>query len=208
MMSKVKPEPGREIITSETWGDYLEHLDDCYEYLRLQFSPSSLPLKQRWRNNGLSADFMADYLATFSPQLEGAMQPANLNLEFCYAIRYVANELLENAMKFSDPNISYPVDIVLQLHRDRIIFLVNNSITPESVETFQTFIQELLAEDPQALYIQHLENTADDENSTSSGLGLLTIINDYDAKLGWKFETIDSDSVAVSVTTMVQLLFA
>lgn len=205
IVSKIKPD--RQTITSKIWGDYIENFDDCYEYLRLQFSPSSLPLKQRWRNNGLSADFIADYLATFFPQFEQVIKQANINLEFRYAVSYVANELLENAMKFSDANISYPVDIILQLHRDRIIFLVNNSIPLESVETFQTFIQDLLEGNPQELYIQHLENTVDDDRSTSSGLGLLTMINDYDAKLGWKFETIESDSVAVSVTTMVQLIF-
>ncbi len=35
------------------------------EFLKLGFSPGSSPLQQRWRNNGLSADFLADYLTTF-----------------------------------------------------------------------------------------------------------------------------------------------
>jgi hypothetical protein len=48
----------------QTFGDFIE-LPASQEYLIIGFSPSSIPLKQRWRNNGLSADFMADYLATF-----------------------------------------------------------------------------------------------------------------------------------------------
>lgn len=37
--------------------------------LSLRFSPSSIPIKDRWRNNGLSADFMADYLTAFFPKM-------------------------------------------------------------------------------------------------------------------------------------------
>ncbi|MDP8966289.1 MAG: ATP-binding protein, partial [Cyanobacteriota bacterium] len=44
-----------------------------------------------------------------------------------------------------------------------------------------------------------------DESESISGLGLLTMINDYQAQLGWKFETIQKDPEAIAVTTMVQL---
>ena len=37
------------------------------EYLTLVFSPVSVPLRSRWRNNGLSADFLGDYVTTFLP---------------------------------------------------------------------------------------------------------------------------------------------
>lgn len=192
---------------TKIFGDYIENITDCHEYLRLQFSPFPITLKQRWKNNGLSADFIADYLANFFPQFEQVMEQANIEAEFRHAVSYVANELLENAMKFSSRKTSYPVDIILQLHGDRIIFLVNNSSDTELVETFQAFIQKLLTEDTIDLYIQHLENAANDENSTISGLGILTMINDYGAKLGWKFEPIHSESLVISVTTMVQLMF-
>jgi hypothetical protein len=36
-------------------------------------------------------------------------------------------------------------------------------------------------------------------------LGILTMMNDYQAKLGWKFETIQNESEAIAVTIMVQL---
>ena len=139
--------------------------------------------------------------------MERVLYRSNIEAEFRHAVSYVANELLENAMKFSSRKTSYPVDIILQLHGDRIIFLVNNSSDTELVETFQAFIQKLLTEDTIDLYIQHLENAANDENSTISGLGILTMINDYGAKLGWKFEPIHSESLVISVTTMVQLMF-
>ena len=39
--------------------NYGEPASEC-EYLTLAFSPTSAPLRSRWRNNGLSADFLAD----------------------------------------------------------------------------------------------------------------------------------------------------
>jgi Uncharacterized protein conserved in bacteria len=55
------------------------------------------------------------------------------------------------------------------------------------------------------MYIEKLEKNAADESSTDSGLGLLTMLNDYSAKMGWKFETVQKDPEVIAVTTMVQL---
>ena len=52
---------------TRVFGDYCEGLPESPEFLIIGFSPGSIPLHQRWRNNGLSADFMADYLMTFFP---------------------------------------------------------------------------------------------------------------------------------------------
>jgi hypothetical protein len=47
-------------MISQTLGNYKERSGEC-EYLTLAFSPLSAPLRSRWRNNGLSADFLGDY---------------------------------------------------------------------------------------------------------------------------------------------------
>ena len=54
------------MMMSETLGNYGERAGEC-EYLTLAFSPTSAPLRSRWRNNGLSADFLGDYVTTFLP---------------------------------------------------------------------------------------------------------------------------------------------
>ncbi|OQW90882.1 MAG: ATP-binding protein [Beggiatoa sp. IS2] len=172
------------------------------EYLVLGFSPSSIPLKQRWRNNGLSADFLADYLTTFFPVNETDTNAVNKQVEVKGAVSYIANELLENAMKFNDCESGFPVNIQLQLLSDCIIFRVTNSVPIEIVPKFQNFIQQLLDSDPQELYIQQLEKI-DDHNT--SRVGLLTMMNDYMAELGWKFETVQQDPPVTKVTTMVKL---
>jgi hypothetical protein len=97
------------------------------------------------------------------------------------------------------------------MHIDRLVFLTTNSVNTQSVHKFQAFVQELTTSDTEELYIRHLEQNGSDErdslqDSSVSGLGLLTMINDYQAKLGWKFEAIQNKPEAIAVTTMVQLL--
>ncbi|MEG4811003.1 ATP-binding protein [Microcoleus sp. F8-D3] len=189
---------------TQIFGDFIEQLAS-QEYLIIGFSPSSLPLKQRWRNNGLSADFLADYLTTFFPGNQDDPSTIERQAEIKSAVSYIANELLENAMKFNDETSEYPIDIKLHLQSYRVIFSVTNSITPQAAGKFQAYIQQLLTCEPSELYIQQLEKNAADESFTDSGLGLLTMLSDYTAKIGWKFKTVQKNPQLLAVTTMVQL---
>jgi len=188
----------------QTFGDFIEQ-SASPEYLIIGFSPSSISMKQRWRNNGLSADFLADYLTSFFPGNEDEPSTIDRQAEIKSAVSYIANELLENAMKFNDETSEYPIDIKLQLKSDGVIFSVANSIPPKAVGKFQAYIQQLLASEPSELYMEQLENNAADESCTGSGLGLLTMLSDYTAKIGWKFQTVQKDPELIAVTTMVQL---
>jgi len=51
--------------------------------------------------------------------------------------------------------------------------------------------------------VQQIEKSAEEENSGTSGLGFLTMLNDYSAKLGWKFEIVQEEPKVIAVTTMV-----
>lgn len=184
-------------------GDFSEEFPVSQEYLTIVFSPSSIPLRQRWRNNGLSADFMADYFATFFPGSEETSTESNIKAEVKSAVSFIANELLENAMKFNDETSPHPISIRLQMHHDRLVFQATNSVSSQAVGKFQAFIKELTTSDPDELYIRQLEENS--ESESESGLGFLTMMNDYQAKLGWKFETLQNSPDVVTVTTMVQL---
>ena len=175
--------------------------------LTLKFSPSSISIKERWRNNGLSADFMADYLTTFIPNDENEEQRKSRQIEIKSAASYIANELLENSMKYCDMSTKFPITIQLQLDADQIRFFVTNSIPKPTLEKFQNFIQELIESDPNDMYINQLEKSAEAEEGTSSGLGLLSMVNDYSAMLGWKFQMVQEKPEIIAVTTMVQLAF-
>jgi hypothetical protein len=193
----------------QTFGNFIEDLPPCEDYLNIGFSAGSRPLQQRWRNNRLSAHFVADYLSTFLP-VNDEKNETKIRVNECRgAISYIANELLENAMKFHFNSGKSPVRFglhFLEIDSDQIdIFLFAvNSIEIEATDKYQHFIQELLVSDPAELYVRQIELSVEDENNQSSGLGLLTMINDYSAKIGWKFERVNHLE-AIEVTTLVQI---
>ncbi len=194
----------RNIIpTATTFGDFIDALPPCREQLVLHFTPSSAPPRKRWRNNGISADFLADYLVTCLPIKDEDLAAQKKQAEIKDAVSFIANELLENAMKFSYKNQVDYTQIRLCFDVDKIIFFIKNSINPHSVLSFQRYIEEVVNSDPEELYIRQLERNA--ENHIDSGLGLLTMLNDYSAKLGWKFEYESTSQDSITVTTMVQL---
>jgi hypothetical protein len=188
----------------EILANYDQELPDSQEGLTIVFYPTSIPLKKRWRNNGLSADFMADYFATFFTSNNDTDTKIDLKTEIKGAVSFIANELLENAMKFNDENSPIPIGIRLQMHGNRLVFLATNSLNHQKKQQLVAFIHELTHNDPNDLYIEQLEKNATEENTGGSGLGILTMINDYEAKVGWKVETVSAD--IQTVTTMVQLI--
>ncbi len=194
---------------TQTFGEYRENLPDDHEFLILGFSPNSISIQQRWRNNGLSADFIADYLTTFFPINEDYPNTQARQAEVKSAVSYIANELLENAMKFHDESSSHPIKFGIYLLEDAALTVVlqtTNSVSSSTLDKFQAFVQELTTSDPEELVVRQLEKNAEDEHSHASGLGLLTMINDWNTKLGWKIETVQQDPEVVTVTTVVQLV--
>ncbi|NEP58522.1 MAG: ATP-binding protein [Symploca sp. SIO2G7] len=194
---------------TQVFGEYREKLPSDHEFLLLGFSPSSIPIQQRWRNNGLSADFIADYLMTFFPINDEQSSIQARQAEIKSGVSYIANELLENAMKFHDKTSSHPIKFGIYLLEDTVLTVLlqaTNSVSPPNLDKFQAFVQELTNSDPEELFIRQLEKNAEDENFHNSGLGLLTMINDWNAKLGWKIETFSQEPEVVTVTTVAQLI--
>lgn len=192
------------ITVQQTLGNFIPNLPLSQEYLILSFSPSSISLRQRWRNNYLSADFLADYLSTFFLGNNDRQLDSDKQAEIKSAVSYIANELLENGMKYSTQMSSLPISIQIHLNSDLIVFQLTNSIPAKHTQQFQNRIQTLLDCDPDELYLAQLEKNAIEENEESS-LGLLTMLTDYGVKLGWKFELLPQKPTEVAVTTMVQL---
>ena len=192
------------LTMAQVFGEFTEDFSERSEFLVLGFSPSSLPIQLRWKTNGLSADFLGDYVKNFFPGDTSAA--LNKQTEVRYAVSFVANELLENAMKYSDISAGQPINLEVHLFKDRLIFLSKNSVHQDAITNFQSFLQEITDGDIGEMYVNQVEKSADNEDSKSSGLGYLTMLMDYDALLGWKFEQISDTSIPVTmVTTMVQL---
>lgn len=188
---------------TQTFGLPLDTIPSSDEYLTLNFSPTSAPRRRRWRNYGLSADFLGDYFAAFFPGDEVPDSKINRRDTVKAAVSYIANELMENAVKYSDDSNNYPISITLHLYEQEIIFEVANYTDSAGATTYQTFVQDLLAADLDEFYTQQLEKTA--MGTGASHMGLLTIMNDYGAKMGWRFQPLDAHPETVKITVMACL---
>jgi hypothetical protein len=188
----------------QIFGAFTEDFSERSEFLVLGFSPSSLSIQLRWKTNGLSADFLGDYVKNFFPGDTSAA--LSKQTEIRSAVSFIANELLENAMKYSNKNVNEPINLEVHLFENHLIFASKNSLQPEAVSDFQDHIQELLSGDVSEMYVNQVEKSVEnDDNSVSSGLGYLTMLLDYDATLGWKFDNAPNNDHVKMVTTMVKL---
>lgn len=187
----------------QIFGAYREDIPSSEEYLTLHFSPSSAPRKRRWGNYGLSADFLGDYFAAFFPG--DAMPASKINQRDTVkaAVSYIANELLENAIKYNDDSAKVPVSICLNLYEQELIFQVVNYSALDTAEKYQAFIQKLLDSDLDELYMQQLEKTA--TGIDDSCMGILTMMNDYGARFGWRFQPLEQQPMVVQVEVLVYL---
>ncbi|WP_239651646.1 slr1658 superfamily regulator [Neosynechococcus sphagnicola] len=116
---------------------------------------------------------------------------------------YVANELIENAVKYSDISAKMPISITLYLYAEAIIFQVINYANPLNVEKYQQFIQDFLSSDADEFYARQLENAA--LGTGASNIGIITMINDYSAKFGWRFQPMAANPEVVRVSVMAYL---
>ncbi|HEY9297573.1 MAG TPA: ATP-binding protein [Phormidium sp.] len=181
----------------QIFGEFLEEIPTSNEYLTLNFSPTSAARKRRWEHNGISADFLGDYFAAFFPGNTNSENKINRKAIVKGVVSYIANELLENAVKYSDSSANLPITITLYLYEQELIFNVTNYAHKVTVEKYQQFIHKLLNSDTDELYTRQLEKTA--MGTGESNMGLLTMINDYSARLGWKFQYQQQDSTIVQV---------
>jgi hypothetical protein len=175
------------------------------EYLTLAFSPISAPLRSRWRNNGLSADFLADYVTTFLPTKEGVPALESRQKELKHSVGYIANELLENAMKYHQADVEIPIKIHLELASDHITVSVSNGVSVVQAGLYKAFVEHLNQGEAADLLLQQQEESARSSESAISSLGLLTMIADYDAQLDWRFDFHPTQSESMIVTTSAVL---
>jgi hypothetical protein len=187
---------------AEIFGVFVEQDLQNREYLEIGFSPTLIPLQQRWRNNGLSADFLSAYLSTFFPGED--VDSMDRREEIKSAVNFIANELLENAMKFNYVPSKHPIGIGMYLDADKVRFYASNSVDPKAIKRFKALIKLLMTDDTHELFMKHVMND-EDVNASQSGLGFLTMMNDYGAKLAWKFESRDDAPEETKVTVMVNL---
>ncbi len=195
-------------ISSQSFGNFASELLQANPCLLITFSAGLVPQQQFWPNSSLSAKFIADYLAMFFAAPTQPTARRQQQTAIADAVRYIVNELLENAVKFSYSLPEFPTQLGLHIHADKIVVFVTNTTQVDNLAKLTALIQELTTIEPVNLYIDRLEKNLDDDNRHVSGLGFITILSNYATQLGWRFEPIPTVPQAVLVTTMVQLSYS
>ncbi len=93
--------------------------------------------------------------------------------------KWVKNELLENATKYSKDNSSIKYKTVYG--KSAIYFEINNNITDQQLEIFEKFSLKIENGNTRELFANQLRNF--DPKASSSQLGLLLIKKDQNNKL-------------------------
>lgn len=187
---------------TQIFGDFIEK-PLTKEKLILEFLPDSISVQDFWRNNDYAANFIADFLTAFISK-NGTKSDLQRQAEAKSAASYIANELLENAVKYSHQASQIPIQIKLYFDKGKILFFLKNSLSHLRSANLQGVIYKLSNSNHEQLYFEQLEKSVNDEYSFKSGLGFLSMINDYSAKLAWKFETVPEKPAIMIVTTMVE----
>jgi hypothetical protein len=154
------------------------------------------PLELRWAHCSATADFLGELFAGLARQAELDANEAR------HSISYLANELLENAVKFRAPG-----DVVLEasLHDSTFEIRLSNLVSDETSIRFQALLKEIMERDPGELLIERIEANAADDSATGSGLGILTLMNDYGVQMGWTFEDTPGGLVRLETQASVSL---
>jgi hypothetical protein len=189
---------------TQLFGDFNEEILVNNKLFVLDFFINSIPVDRYKQTRYLSVAFIADYLANFFHASEEDIAFFEKQLEVKSAATYITNELLENSMRFHQRDFNYPIQFGVGLFEEQLFFISTNCVTPIALNNLKYFINELLISDIDELYFRQLEQGAE-EKSNQSRLGLLSMMNDYSAKLGWKIEAVNPSPEIICVTTMVQL---
>jgi hypothetical protein len=142
------------------------------------------PLTLGWKHASATCEFLGDMFARHHANSGQDYSEAR------HSIIYLVNELLENAVKFRSPG---DIELQCSLENGNFELIVRNISSREVASGFHSLLAEVTSRDPGELLIERIEANAADESSSASGLGILTLMNDYGARLGWIFDDAPRD---------------
>ena len=159
------------------------------------FDAKADDFKSIWKRCSMVANFWAQYYA-----IEFTHEGMNES-DFLNVVAFILNELIENVSKYCDVKNS-SVKVKTFFHQEgKIAFKIHNFLTEKSAEKFSDKIDELLTSDLTELYFQRLEE------EEGSGLGYLTMMQDYGVTLGFCFTTVESKNDLYEVEILTNLEF-
>lgn len=142
-----------------------------------------LPLEfmTKWARCGATSDYLAQYQSINIKQ----DQPTQI------VMSSVINELMENAVKFSADKTKM-ITVSIQHYGYDVIIEAINITNQSGVNGIKRFIKKLESSSSyEDLFFEQLESSFKfDDAGLTSGIGILSILKDYSAKLGIRIEEI------------------
>ncbi|MBB3544310.1 MULTISPECIES: ATP-binding protein [unclassified Rhizobium] len=137
------------------------------------------PLDLAWKHSGMTSDFIAEMM---TPRFRPSKRLYN---QLRQDIGYLANELIENAIKFRSRG---EVVVEALAQADCFRLRVSNLVDRETADRFQQLLATVTSGDPGELLIEQIEASAMATSGNASGLGILTLMSDYEVQFAWLFE--------------------
>ena len=184
-------------------GKYLDGLEkeQILSYSSLELD--SRDLSRHWRRCSITSDFYAKYFSFFYPEKKDTGRNDMNREEAEYTISFILNELFENVAKYSAEEETL-VELEIWHLDKKMIINISNYLLKDNAVKFAKIAQELTTGNPEELYIQKLEENVETGNS-GSGLGYLTLMNDYGAVFGYNFIKEKEDLYKVTVQTHIDM---
>lgn len=178
---------------------FLEPLQYHDGYSEANFLLNYQQLKEEYTRNGLLVSHYS--FGEIALQFMKNLHPGYFSQGFLSAaeirqsVDYIANELLENSIKYSD-NTATRINLEIHVTKQAIAVISTNMISEDRSDVFSNYLRKIIRSDTSEMYIRQLEKNLGDNNK--SGLGLLSMIHDYRAKINWEFTTIDRSNRVLS----------
>ncbi len=186
-------------------GDYIDNIR--HESLPLSLKLGHEELERNWAHVGETADYLIQYLK--QNQDTGDRQAINQRNHDSDKARvlnssanYIANELLENAIKYAQGG---KIRTSAGIEDHHWVILVSHETDSAHRAELETFIDTLETSDADELMTDRIMSNANAPDGSGSGLGLLSIVADHKGRVGWKFDTRHDRHI---ISTMVRLNLA
>ena len=186
---------------NETIGNFVDiDVDTFLIIMSLKLFPGVFPIE--WKQCGATADFLAHYFGSFYGARGGRSQEREGRGREVDLMSYILNELVENAVKFNEGG-SIHVQVGLVQHE--LVFMVENFISRNTTVSLRPKLTELVTQDAAELFLRRIEENANNPDVSASGLGFITMMNDYHARLGWKLSPVPGNNERLIFSTMVRV---
>lgn len=139
-----------------------------------------LAIMNKWNRCGLTSNFLANYQSATFPQPEKTSS----------LLSTIINELIENAIKYSS-SADKQITVIIKHFQNTIQIKTINFAEEETTQKLKTYIQKLSENSHEYLFLSQLEENSQREDN-HSGIGLLTLINDHNLKIGIRIQKEDA----------------